>query len=329
VDALQAFGLELIRALQALSPALDGVMHAFTFMGKIEFYLLILPLIYWAVDHRLGFRLLLVLITLDLATATFKLLLHQPRPYWLGGVQALAEETTYGLPSAHASESLAVWGYLAYRLRRRWLSVVVAAFVVLIGVSRVYLAVHFPHDVVAGWLLGAALLWAFVAGERPLTDRAGRQTAAIQIALGLALALVVLLIGQGVQAALSGRSDPAAWSALAARARTPAYSFTLAGALFGAVSGYALMRRYAPFESGGVWLRRAARYSLGILGVLGLYFGLDALFGLIAADETAAGYGLRFVRYAAATFWVTGLAPWLFLRLRLADAPATSATGRG
>lgn len=112
MDRLQESGIASILALQQLHPALDGVMNFFTFLGKFEFYLIIIPFIYWTVNKRLGIRLLFLLLTTHFMTSTFKLLFHQPRPYWLGKVLGLAGEPTYGLPSSHTSDSLAVWGYL-------------------------------------------------------------------------------------------------------------------------------------------------------------------------------------------------------------------------
>jgi membrane-associated phospholipid phosphatase len=114
-------GIQFIQALQTLSPALDSLMKYISFLGTIEFYLLLIPFLYWAVSATLGFRVLLLLIGTDFLGIFFKQLLHQPRPYWVSDVQALAQETSYGIPSTHASDSLAVWGYLAYRLNKAWL----------------------------------------------------------------------------------------------------------------------------------------------------------------------------------------------------------------
>jgi hypothetical protein len=296
-------------------------MNLFTFLGKIEFYLIIIPFIYWAIDNRLGIRVLLLLITIDILGSTFKLLFHQPRPYWVGGVKTLAEETSYGIPSTHASDSLAVWGYLSYRLRKTWLWILAAVLIVFIGLSRLYLGVHFPHDVLFGWLLGTGLLWAFVKSENPVATWAKQQGVWVMIGISFALSLAVILMGQLIQAWLSGIPDPADWSSFATQARTPSYSFTLAGALFGTISGYVLMKLHAPFKSDGKWLQRVGRFGLGIIGVLVIYFGLDALFGLITADETTLGYVLRYLRYATVTFWVTFIAPWVFLKIGWADRP--------
>ena len=79
------------------------------------------------------------------------------------------------------------------------------------------------------------------------------------------------------------------------------------------------MRQYAAFQTSGSWVQRIGRYLLGMVGVLLLYFGLDMLFGMLAADESAFGLGLRYIRHSVVTFWATFGAPWVFLKLRLAE----------
>lgn len=323
MDMLQEFGIRLILVLQQLSPSLDGVMNFFTFLGKIEFYLIIIPFIYWTVNKRIGVRLLLILITTDVIASTFKLLFHQPRPYWLGRVAKLAEETSYGIPSSHASDSLAVWGYLAYRLKKTWLWALIVVFVFFIGVSRLYLGVHFPHDVLFGWLIGLLVLWAFIKSENQVSGWAKQQNEGSLIAIAFAISLVIILVGQIIQIWLAGIPDPPEWSSFATQARTPAYSFTLAGALFGVIAGYVLMKRYAPFANDGSWLQQLGRYVFGIACLLVFYFGLDTVFSVLTPDETILGYSLRFLRYAAVTFLVTFLIPWLFLKIGLAHREAT------
>src|SRR3972149_1543485 len=73
--------------------------------GRTEFYLPLLPFIYWSIARRLALRAILMLLLVDLAGSTCKLLFHQPRPYWIGGVKAWSEGPSYGIPSTHASDS--------------------------------------------------------------------------------------------------------------------------------------------------------------------------------------------------------------------------------
>ena len=88
------------------------------------------------------------------------------------------------------------------------------------------------------------------------------------------------------------------------------------------------MKQSIPFDSGGSWSRRLGRYVVGITGLLLLYNGLDQLFAAITPDETLLGYILRYLRYAAVTFLVTFLAPWLFVRFGLADRQPAQTPGR-
>jgi membrane-associated phospholipid phosphatase len=320
MQTLQDFGIALIHSLQTLSPGLDGVMEFLSFLGRVEFYLIFLPFIYWSVDRRIAVRTILVLILVNLTGLTFKVLLHQPRPYWISDVLALSEETSYGIPSSHASDSTGVWGYLALRFKRRWFWIAAAALIVLISLSRLYLGMHFPHDVVIGWLIGAAVIALFVRFEGRIGDWAKLQSAGVQIGTAFAVSAVILLFYHSILALLAGAPDPESWAAFAAAARTPTYAYTQAGALFGTLTGYALMSRSARFRSDGPWLKRIERYVLGLCGVLVIYYGLDMTFALFAPDESALGYFLRYVRYAAVTIWVAFLAPWIFLKLGLAEA---------
>ena len=195
-------------------------------------------------------------------------------------------------------------------------------FVAFIGISRLYLGVHFLHDVLVGWLVGAFVLWAFIKNEDRLAAWFNGQGLQSQIGLGFLLSLAVIAAGQLIQLWLTGITDPPAWAAFAAQARNASYAFTQAGALFGALTGYVLMRKNAPFEGSKSWLRSLGCYMVGIAGLLLVYNGLDVLFASLAPDETLLGYALRYLRYATVTFLVTFLAPWLFVRIGLADRQA-------
>ena len=320
MDALYQLGIRLIQSLQTFSPALDGFMEALTFLGRIEFYLVFIPFIYWAVDRRIGVRTLLILIYTDLIGSSFKLLLHQPRPYWISNdVIALSSETSYGIPSTHASDSVAVGGFLARRVNRSWFWIAMVIILFLIGLSRLYLGVHFPQDVLFGWLIGFAVLWAVVKWEKTVRDWLEGRSLSTQIMLGFVDSLGFVLIGFIIRFLIAGTSDPVEWSSFSGEARTVTRFITVSGTLFGTFTGYSLMRRYARFNAGGTWSRRIARYIVGVIVLLPLYFGLDLLFASIAVDESTLGYVLRYVRYGSVSLWATFLAPWVFLKTGLAE----------
>ena len=93
-----------------------------------------------------------------------KQLFHRARP----GLWYMTSASTYSFPSGHAMRSVVVYGALTYLIgqsfpKARW-AVWSAALVMLltIGFSRLYLGVHWPTDVLGGWLIGLAALWALL-----------------------------------------------------------------------------------------------------------------------------------------------------------------------
>jgi len=320
MDTLYQFGISVSQWLQTFSPALDSFMELVTFLGTIEFYILLIPLIYWTVNPALGLRVLFLLISTDVFGSAFKQLLHQPRPYWIGDVQAISTETSYGIPSTHASNSLAIWGFLAQVVQKGWMWTIAVVLVLLIGISRMYLGVHFPQDVLGGWILGVAAILLFIKYENGAKNWWLRKTTSMQIALGFGISLIPMLIGLAVRALIVNAPDPREWAEFAVDARSPTHFFTLSGIWFGSLLGVALMRKSANFKVEGAGAVKLARYLLGMAILLAIYIGLDILFGMFAADESIAGYILRYVRYAGVAIWAIFGAPRLFIKTKLAES---------
>lgn len=319
MDALYQFGIQLIQSIQTLSPALDGIMETASFLGTPEFFLILVPFIYWSIDRRVGIRAILVVFLFDFINASLKILFHEPRPFWLGGVKQLSVEGTYGLPSGHSGRTFALSGYLATQVKRNWSWAVAALYILLVGFSRMYLGMHFPQDVLGGWLLGLLAIWVLAKWGDAVREWLADQSISTQILLGFLAAMGMVLTGFIVRFIVAGTPDPAEWSPYNAEARTVTHFFTLAGSLFGACAGYALMRQRARFNPKGDWTKRGIRYLLGMLVLLVFFFGMDIAFAAIAVDESTLGYILRFIRYGFSLFWATFLAPWLFLKIKLAE----------
>lgn len=93
-----------------------------------------------------------------------KNLIEAPRPFQVDSavIQYEPEESGFGMPSGHALVSIVLLGWLWLRHPRSLILTSGTATIVLsVGLSRVYLGVHYPSQVLAGWALGLLLLWFF------------------------------------------------------------------------------------------------------------------------------------------------------------------------
>jgi glycerophosphoryl diester phosphodiesterase/membrane-associated phospholipid phosphatase len=310
--------LERADDLQERFGWLIPIMVAVTFLGDEEFYLLVLPLLYWAISRRMGIRLGAMLLLTASVNGLLKLTFTTPRPSFLQPALGEVTETTFGLPSGHAQNAAAIWGLLAASARRWWVRVALVALIALIGGSRFFLGVHFLEDLWVGWAVGFGLLALFLLVEGRvarwwlgLTTR-DRMLAAVVASLAI-VAPAMLLAGRLVNVSFPwpGLPDPLVATG-ASHVVTPAA--TLAG--FGI--GLALLLERGGFDHRGPAGQRAVRVLVGLVGVVVLWQGLGAVF---PGGEDPLALLLRYVRYALVGAWVGGIAPLLFVRVGLA-APA-------
>jgi membrane-associated phospholipid phosphatase len=153
------WGIEGVLWFQQFSPALDLPFKSLTFLGNLEFFLICMPLIYWCLDRRLGARLLVLFLISAYINSVAKVIADQPRPFHYDSrVRALVHAGGGGLPSGHTQSAVVVWGYLASQAGRRMLWILAVILMVAIPMSRLYLGVHFPTDLLGGYILGILLL---------------------------------------------------------------------------------------------------------------------------------------------------------------------------
>ena len=209
MDILVQNGINWIISIQALGPWLQAPMQFFSFLGTENFFLLILPLIYWCLDAGLGLRVAFILITSNYLNGIFKLLLAGPRPYWISNkVIPFVAESSFGAPSGHAQNAVSVWGILAASQRKRWVWVLAIALMILIGFSRWYLGVHFVHDVLIGWLIGGILLWAFIWFWNPVAAWLKQKPLGTQILIAFLVSIVFIALGAFSVGRLDGYTFP-------------------------------------------------------------------------------------------------------------------------
>ncbi|MBN1178232.1 MAG: phosphatase PAP2 family protein [Anaerolineae bacterium] len=303
MDAVLDWGIDAIVWLRQTLPGLTTPFEMFTYLGNEMFYLLFMPFVYWCLDRRTGARLTLLFLACAYSNTVVKLLADQPRPfdraldrmaplyrYPLAEIIERYEASGGGFPSGHTQNTVVIWGYVASQFKRTWLWVLAGLLMLLVPLSRIYLAVHFPHDVLGGYVIGALLLVLYLWLEPKAEGWLEKSGLGWQ--LGLAVAIPILLT-----LALLNESG-----------------VTTGATLLGMGVGFVLERRWVGFDSDGVWWRRGLRYLPGVVVMFILYAGLKAAFSSL---EPALLF--RFVRYTLIGLWGGLGAPWAFVKLRLAE----------
>lgn len=312
-------GVEISRWLQQTYPQLRSLMELLSQLGTTEFYLLVLPLLYWSVNKRAS----IYLNTLFLVTATIngfgKHFFRGPRPFWLDGTLGEGDDSRYGIPSGHVQSATIFYIYLAYWSGKGWAYLLAAIAILLMALSRIYLGIHFIHDTVLGFLLSLLLFFAFLVWRRRY--EAGfrkrilgqRLFYALLIPAGLTAVYLIglLIIGQP--------NSNVPWAERLPAAEREAIDDVVTGvsSLTGLIIGALLEGSRVRFRSDGPMKKRIGRYLVGIILVLVVWFGLRAIF---PTDPLWLGILFRFIRYSFTLLFITYFMPLLFVRTGLAEA---------
>jgi undecaprenyl-diphosphatase len=156
------------------TPGLTQVMFWLTDIGSPEVLLPAIPLLagllWWRRLRHAAAVLLISFLGANLLVLLLKLHFRRLRPDlpW-----AFVHEASYSFPSGHSVCAVVVYGTLLYiglrRLPRMWQRVmacaVAAALILGIGTSRIYLGVHYPSDVAAGYFVGVVWLTAVIGAD--------------------------------------------------------------------------------------------------------------------------------------------------------------------
>lgn len=166
------------------SPGLNRVMLEITSLGSgtvIIMVVLLASVFLWLTHHKWSvYVLLLVVLGSKLLNTLLKTGFGRERP---SIVEAITDVSSRSFPSGHAMSSIVAYGSIAYLITRleptkqlRYAIWIFAALLVLaIGISRMYLGVHYPSDVIGGYLAGLAWIGLVAAGIKAVQYFAERR----------------------------------------------------------------------------------------------------------------------------------------------------------
>lgn len=327
LNQLLALSVDVINTLQTRMDWLIPIMRWFTFLGNEEFYLIVMPIFLWAVDYSTGIRLGIIMLLSGSLNTIFKFSFRQPRPYWTDASIANLDQphNSFGLPSGHAQNAASLFGTLATWFKQKWLSLIMIFTIFMVAISRLFLGVHSLQDILLGLALGGGLVWGYVKLGDKIASQFNKHSVSVRIGIIFGISILLLLTAFFIASAQQDFAIPQAWisNTVLAGHQEPLTPFgldgmiTSTGALFGVVLGSIWINESGGFNANqGAWWKRAFRFVIGLVGVLLFWKVLGDLF---PRNGDILSYTLRYLRYTLVGFWVSGLAPWVFIQVKLGE----------
>lgn len=159
----------IINLFKYKSDILTNIMKIITILGSaLSIILLTVLLIIVVKGKRNKILILINVIVTTLLNQLLKNVFQRGRP-----IDSIIEESGYSFPSGHSMVSMAFYGfliYLVYKSNIKYKGLIVgllSVLIVLIGISRIYLGVHYPTDVIGGFTLSLSYLLLFIDITKP------------------------------------------------------------------------------------------------------------------------------------------------------------------
>ncbi|MBD3919269.1 phosphatase PAP2 family protein [Paenibacillus sp. PR3] len=178
---IHGFDDRLITLVSRLySPTSTAVMKGFTFVGSglcISIITLLIVFMLLIIGYRRELIFYVgIIVGSGLLNLVLKMIFHRARP----DIHRIVQASGYSFPSGHSMAAFTFYGITIYFLwkhaRYAWLRVTIVTIgivmILMIGISRIYLGVHYPSDVVGGYVISAAWITASIGSyERFLEKR--------------------------------------------------------------------------------------------------------------------------------------------------------------
>ncbi len=275
--------INMIEWIQSFNtPALDRFFVGVTMLGEEYFYIVMLSFFYWCINKEAVKYLVFVLTFSSVINGGLKELINSPRPFETLDIRTLRVETAHGssFPSGHTQTVAAFYTALAIRLKSKFVGVVSVVLIILVALSRVYLGVHWPKDVIVAIFLGILVAW-LVHKIFQLEKKKGITWPYLVITVFVLLSLFIF--------------------------KTETY-IKAAAAFLGFIMGIVLEENHITFDVRASFGIQVLKFITGIVITLALFEGLKLIL-----PQTLLFVG---VRYFMTLFTVVAVIPWIFVKLR-------------
>ena len=245
------------------NPFLDKLFTYITMLGEQYFIILIVTWIFWNYSKKEGFILTFLFVISNMVNILAKAIAHTQRPFQKldnFGAQRIHTAIGHSFPSGHTQAASTLFLALALIFKERKYMIGAIIIALLVATSRMYLGVHWPIDVIGGFLLACAVVFPLYRYFYKLYDNPKMFHRVILITLGLfyLILLVLALLNSFVL------KDPVELESF----------YKMVGIATGTLLGFILEERKFPYSVEALRWKKYLRFVIGLGGTVGLLVGL-------------------------------------------------------
>ena len=268
--------IKILQYLESIrTESLTLLMTVITSMVEILFVSMVIAILYWCIDKEKSRRLAWIVFLSAGINSIIKNIIKMPRPFQVGVVSPvnMQTSTSYAFPSGHTQSATSFWGGSMLILKSKPVIIIGCIMIALTGLSRMYLGVHWPTDVLGGILFGilSILLANSLINEK---GEIGKWHV-----MGTSVAVIVVLI-----------FDLGCYREVAS--------------LWGFTIGAYLEEKYINFKVVQPFAKQVQKVIIGLIGVVIVYVGLKKIFPSYEIFDM--------IRYAITVLWIVAGAPYCF-----------------
>ena len=284
----------LIDVIRDTFPGLGDFFLLVTQLGSEIFFIVLLLIGYWTFNKRESLIATYVMVIAVLSNYWLKYIIANNRPpasYYLPG----ADYPNYSTPSGHSQYSATFYGWLTVRTKAWWIALIGIILTILIGISRIYIGVHFLGDVLMGWSVGTLTVIVFYYLEKPAREYLSKYKLEHLLLFVFFIGFVMLVVATFLPA-------------------PPNDNFgNIGGLTMGLALGLVLEDKYVGFSVeapvGQKW-RLVLRVVIGLILVIGVMIGLS---GILPTTDIL----LRSIRYFLTALMGVFVWPLIFKKVNL------------
>lgn len=303
---MNANEIQVLRFFRDLSnPFLDNVFRIVSLLGEQYFIIAVIFVIFFFIDKKIAYRVMYTIFLELCLNNTIKGIIQRPRPWVADATYEPAEiakgtATGYSFPSGHTAIISTLATSISINFRKKLVIVICSVLVVLVAFSRIILGVHYPTDVLVGFLVGVGVAFLGHIIYRKVEDETNKQLLTYLVTLVLFAPFLFIFFTSDYDAMLWQKDFYVAWC------------MTLG-------AGLAIL-----IESKCVQVEISKKFSINLIRFLGCvvvlaitYIGLKFFFKLPIFPQEGNSFKIIFdgIRYFAMCFNCLGLYPLIFRKV--------------